>query len=142
MWALKKEKSNGDIYLSFGAQQRRQFSSGGSIWQAERIISKLIFSVSLKQTNKQTKIYIQGREQYLANNSHLPETKQDLKERHLVIMIYYCYTQNMYIIAALRKVVCKPCILLYSKTCVSSLNKMAFLVKYRDIDFISLLTFN
>lgn len=29
--SFEKEKSNGDIYLSFGAQQRRQFSSGGSI---------------------------------------------------------------------------------------------------------------
>ena len=32
-------------------------------------------------------IYIQRGEQYLANNSHLSETKQDMKERRLVIII-------------------------------------------------------
>lgn len=32
-------------------------------------------------------IYIQQGEQYLANNSHLSETKQDMKERRLVIII-------------------------------------------------------
>lgn len=62
-------------------------------------------------------VYIYRREQYLASYGHLSETKQDVKERRLAMMIYYCYTQNMYILAALRKVVSKPCILLYSKTC-------------------------
>ena len=44
----------------------------------------------------------------------------------------------MYILAALRKLVFKPRIHLYNKACVSSLDKMAFLVKSMDNDFISL----